>query len=60
MDNFKIPKIDFPDEDALAWDVNKEEQKIIKTAQFKVSEKDAMLAIAMKNYWLYQYDLKKK
>lgn len=59
MDNFKLPKIEFPDGDAMSWDNNKDQKKIINSAQFEISKQDAMLAIAMKNYWIFRYDIKK-
>ena len=60
MDKFKIPKFKFPNVDPLEWDSDISEKKMIKSAQFSAPAEDVMLTIAMKNFWVYQYDRSKK
>ncbi len=57
MDDFKPPKIDFSRPDNFQWDEDVTQKKLIKSAQFDCLPAHVGLAVAMRNFWIFYYDL---
>lgn len=59
MDKFRMPSIekDEAPEEAATLETAKERRKFFDCAQFDCLPRHLGIAVAMKNYWVYRYDL---
>lgn len=62
MDKFLMPTLerDEKDQDMPSLEFEKERRKFYECSQFDCLPRHLGIAIAMKNYWVYKYDLIQK